>query len=223
MFCVFWLLAFLWWRYLFFSRNPKRDIPPGNNIVSPADGSVVYIKKIKKGRIPLVMKKGKLINMQEITHIKHKIKNGWHIGIFMNPFSVHINRAPINGKTSFIHHFKHKDKSMIQMLFKVMLKKKSLPEDLHYLFENERNTIVFENKKAKFSVFVVQIADSIVNRVVCNKKKGDSVKKGEIFGMIKMGSQVDVFFPNKFGNKKIKIKVKEGQYIHAGETKIATY
>jgi phosphatidylserine decarboxylase len=33
--------------YMFFSRNPNRSIPEGDNIVSPADGTVVDISKNK--------------------------------------------------------------------------------------------------------------------------------------------------------------------------------
>ena len=38
-------------------KDPPRQIPPGNNIVSPADGMVLYIKQIKDGIIPEVVKK----------------------------------------------------------------------------------------------------------------------------------------------------------------------
>ena len=84
--------------------------------------------------------------------------------------------------------------------------------------ENERNTLFIQGK---ISVYVIQIADSIVNRVVCWKKPGSEVKRGERIGMIKMGSQVDLIIPKKLGKKDIKLLVKEGQYIHAGETPIA--
>ncbi len=39
--------AFLFWRYIWFFRNPSRSIPPGQNIVSPADGTVVYVKQVQ--------------------------------------------------------------------------------------------------------------------------------------------------------------------------------
>ena len=75
----------------------------------------------------------------------------------------------------------------------------------------------------KIPVFVIQIADSIVNRVVCWKKAGAAVSRGERIGMIRMGSQVDVILPLKLGRKNIKILAKEGQYVHAGETGLASF
>lgn len=44
------LLVFLGWRYFWFFRNPDRTPPPGSAIVSPADGTVVYVKQLEKKR-----------------------------------------------------------------------------------------------------------------------------------------------------------------------------
>jgi phosphatidylserine decarboxylase len=38
---------------MFFDRNPERAIPPGENvIVSPADGRVVYIRRVEEAGSP---------------------------------------------------------------------------------------------------------------------------------------------------------------------------
>ncbi|MBN1502395.1 phosphatidylserine decarboxylase [Candidatus Woesearchaeota archaeon] len=215
------IIVFLVWKFLWFERDPKRAIPGEENIiVSPADGTVVYIKSIEKNTVPTLFKNGKPIRLDEITHIKEKIEASYLIGIFMNPFSVHINRSPIDGKISSIKHDKHKNLTMIGMLFKVIFHRKGLPENYNYIFRNERNTIVIEGQ---FKVIVVQIADSIINKVVCWKKVGETIRIGEKIGMIKMGSQVDLIIPKKVKNQNIKIKVKEGEYIHAGETIVGMF
>jgi len=40
-----------------------------------------------------------------------------------------------------------------------------------------------------------QIAGVIARRIVCWKRVGDSVEKGELVGLIRFGSRVDVLFP----------------------------
>ena len=67
-------------------------------------------------------------------------------------------------------------------------------------------------------VYVTQIADIYVNKIDCWAKEGDNLEKGQRIGMIKMGSQVDIVFP-VFPN--VKITVKEGQKVKAGESIIA--
>ena len=62
----------------FFFRNPKRIIPDGQGIIlSPADGKIVDIKKIK-----------------EETYLNSEMIS---ISIFLSIFNVHINRAPYLG------------------------------------------------------------------------------------------------------------------------------
>src|SRR5262245_45896346 len=59
--------------------------------------------------------------------------------------------------------------------------------------ENERNVIMVVQGDVKL-VFT-QIAGLIARRIVCWKKVGDKVEKGELIGLIRFGSRVDVIFP----------------------------
>lgn len=59
---------------IFFFRDPEREI--GKNIVSPADGKVIKIEKIKD------------------SDVGDSIK----VSIFMSILDVHVNRMPIDGK-----------------------------------------------------------------------------------------------------------------------------
>ncbi|WP_185850827.1 phosphatidylserine decarboxylase family protein [Blattabacterium cuenoti] len=71
--------------FLFFFRNPKRTVLKTNNdkeIISPADGKVIIIKKI-----------------YENEFLK---RNSWCISIFMSPFDVHVNRFPVSGKVIYV-------------------------------------------------------------------------------------------------------------------------
>ncbi|MBU0701907.1 phosphatidylserine decarboxylase [bacterium] len=77
---------YIWWRFYYFFRDPERKIPAGDNIVSPADGTIVYVKEINEGQIPMSVKKGKEIRLEEIANIQHnRFNKGYIIGIFMSP------------------------------------------------------------------------------------------------------------------------------------------
>ncbi|MBI2138043.1 phosphatidylserine decarboxylase [Candidatus Woesearchaeota archaeon] len=207
-----------YWKVFLFYRDPPRKIPKRDSLLSPADGNIVYIRPFSQGKIPDSVKKGKSIKLREITHVKDTIPDGYIIGIFMNPLSVHVNRSPIRGKVIWAKHFRHSNLSMASFLLRAVFGLHSSPGKELWERENERNTIFI---RGKLPVYVIQIADSIVNRVVCWKKPGSEVKRGERIGIIKMGSQVDLILPKKFGKKNLKLLVKEGQYVHAGETPIA--
>ena len=72
-----------------FFRDPERNTPQADNIVvSPADGRVLFVKKIN-------------VN-------KYVNEEGTQISIFMSPLNVHVNRIPINGKIEFIEYIKGK-------------------------------------------------------------------------------------------------------------------
>ena len=89
---------FFLYRFWFFLRDPKRVVPDGNNIVSPADGLIIYIREIKNNNeVPISIKKGKKIFLNELMDDSEN-KYNLVIGIFMTPFSVHYNRVPFSGK-----------------------------------------------------------------------------------------------------------------------------
>ena len=68
---------------LYFFRDPERVTPSKDNIViSPADGTVLFVKEVFDDRF-----------------IKDK---AWQISIFMSPLNVHVNRIPINGRVEYL-------------------------------------------------------------------------------------------------------------------------
>ncbi|HEX4445936.1 MAG TPA: phosphatidylserine decarboxylase, partial [Polyangiaceae bacterium] len=50
--------GFVFWRNFWFFRDPPRTPPPGAGLVSPADGTVVYVKKVDPGGDVVVIKQG---------------------------------------------------------------------------------------------------------------------------------------------------------------------
>lgn len=67
-----------------FFRNPERVPPPGNSLVSPADGKVICLREL---------------NPAESEGYGH------FVSIFMNVFNVHVNRTPMSGTiTAYEYH-----------------------------------------------------------------------------------------------------------------------
>lgn len=192
-------LILVLWRFF---RNPERNIPNDPNaILSPADGKIVYIREVKKGDVPCPIKGKAHINMDEITKTDFlKDKDGYIVGIYMSMLDVHLNRAPISGKVTFIKHTPGKTIS---------------PKHWMSDTENVRNTIIIENNN--ISVAVIQIGTPHVSKVLCYASEGENVNRGERIGKITWGSQVDIILPKNDAD----ILVKEGEQVYAGETIIA--
>jgi phosphatidylserine decarboxylase len=81
--------------------------------------------------------------------------------------------------------------------------------------DNERNMLEIVGKGNQRFV-VVQIAGLIARRIVCWSEKGDKLKRGDRFGMIRFGSRVDLYLPDGF-----EPEVALGERVFAGETAIA--
>ncbi len=60
---------------------------------------------------------------------------------------------------------------------------------------------------------VVQIAARWVNRCIVMANEGDTLKRGDIFGKIRWGSQADLIIP-----RNCEIYVREGEQVYAGKT-----
>lgn len=186
-----------------FYRNPVREIPGDkNDIVSGADGRVIYIKELEANQIPVTVKKLRIANISEITKtdiLKHPC---YLIGIAMTLFDVHMNRAPVDGKIMLV---KHTDGTAIGLNTPIST------------IQNERNTVVIKRSDG-VKAGIVQIAARGVNRCIITVKEGDQVSRGEIIGKIRWGSQLDMIIP-----RNSEIFVREGEQVYAGKTIIAKY
>lgn len=208
--------TYIYWRFFFFYRDPIRQIPPGNNIVAPADGTVVYAKIVDNNTLPISYKKGKKIELQDLLKTDIKLDYPYYlVGIFMHPTSVHVNRSPIDGIVKGVTYSRSKNLPMTIMWWRSLLRIKPFEKYSKHIIQNERNVLSIIGK---ISVIVVQIADIYVNKIECWVKEGDNILKGNRFGMIKMGSQVDLLFT---ANNVSKLKIVVGQKVVAGETIIA--
>ena len=115
----------------------------------------------------------------------------------MNVFNVHVNRIPFNGKVQKVEY--HPGKFMNASFDKASS-------------HNERNALMIRTDDDK-SFAVVQIAGLVARRIVNCVKEGETVKKGDRYGMIQFGSRLDLYLPEDF-----KIAVKIGEKTKAGST-----
>lgn len=210
--------AFLYWRYVYFFRNPDRKTPEGDNIVSPADGAVVYSKRLGPGEPVCTVKQGVVARIEDITK---EVIDGEKIliGIFMSPFDVHYNRAPMTGAVERIQHHpaKTRNRHMWPMHWRIMVGRSPFYAQATHIIENERTVTRFRGMfRGKETVcYVIQIAGQSVNGIDSYFSPGDAVRKGQIFGMIRIGSQVDLVVADPGAAS---VKVKAGDRVRAGET-----
>jgi phosphatidylserine decarboxylase len=162
----------------FFFRNPKRKIPSLDNIIlSPADGTIIYVGEGEEERF-----------------LKEKVLK---VSIFMSLFDVHINRAPAAGKVVQTNY--------VPGRFLVANAEKSS-------LLNEQNAFILETED-RLKILLIQIAGFVARRIVCYAEAGGTLRRGEIFGMIRFGSRVDLYLPTE-----VKPIVRIGQHVKGGES-----
>ena len=178
--CLSLLFFLLFVLILNFFRNPERIIPEDPNIIlCPADGKVVAVEEIEESRF-----------------LPGRCRR---VCIFMNPFNVHVNRAPMDAVVAKIQY----NPGRFGAAFSP---KASL--------ENEQSAMTLDTPHGR--IVVNQIAGLLVRRIVLYVTVGDALKRGQRFGMISFGSRVDIYFPTEW-----KVPLRVGQKALAGETPLA--
>jgi phosphatidylserine decarboxylase len=119
------------------------------------------------------------------------------VSIFMNVFNVHVNRVPISGKV--VDQFYNRGRFLNASLDKASL-------------ENEQSGLLLETESG-IKVLCVQIAGLVARRIVSYPDNGDSLQRGQRYGLIRFGSRVDLYFPEG-----IEVNVKLGEKTVAGES-----
>jgi phosphatidylserine decarboxylase len=154
--CVFLVLV---WFCVYFFRDPERVTPRAPGLaVSPADGKVIAIGPRKDP-----------FTGEDRTCIC----------IFMNVFSVHVNRSPVQAEVEAIRYYPGK-------FLNASFDKAST--------DNERCVYLLRDADGA-AWTMIQIAGLIARRIVCRADEGDRLARGERYGLIRFGSRVDLFIP----------------------------
>jgi len=118
------------------------------------------------------------------------------VSIFLSVFNVHINRVPSDGRITDIRYTRGKFLAAFNHLASE---------------QNEHNCLWL--KQGDRCYRITQIAGLIARRIVCWKKPGEQVRKGDRFGLIRFGSRVDLDLPMD-----VEILVKVGDKVRGGMT-----
>jgi len=140
---------------------------------------------------------GRIIHVGECEEDRFLKERALKVSIFMSVLDVHINRAPVSGKVL--------EKSYYPGQFLVANAEKSS-------LLNEQNAFILETED-RLKIVLIQIAGFVARRIVCYAKAGDTLRMGEIFGMIRFGSRIDLYLPTK-----VKPVVRVGQHVKGGES-----
>ena len=220
-----------------FWRDPDRPIPKGSGVlVSPADGRVMFVRRERaNGRRPSKIER-------EEESIEHDAFTGdwypepcndplsfeteqrfvavekepqdtdvWRVAIFMSPLDVHVNRAPFASTIIAMEH--RTGKSRRRGPFAPAFRKES-----EY---NERVRTIFQSEDGE-RVEVMQISGALARTIIPWKGIGDTLRRGERYGMIRLGSRVDVRVPAAYYEPQVisadakDQRFPKGQFVKAG-------
>ena len=157
----------------YFFRDPERISPTDEDIViAPADGRVTRVAQA----VPNDSNSPKVVS------------------IFLSPFDVHINRAPIAGEIVDVAYTKGR--------FLIATREEAS-------IVNEQNALTIRGER--MTVVCKQIAGVLARRIVCWKHKGEKVALGERFGLIKFSSRTDLVLPPE-----VEISVRIGERVRGG-------
>ncbi|WP_135822685.1 protein sorting system archaetidylserine decarboxylase [Halostella litorea] len=152
-----------------FFRDPDRT-PPPTGVLSPADGKVSVIR-------------------EEGDRLR--------VGVFMNVWNVHVNRAPMAGTVESVEHRPGAHRPAFSK-------------------ESDRNERVWiEFGECEVSL----IAGAFARRIHPYVEAGDAVSRGDRIGHIAFGSRADVLLPPDVD--RADLAVEKGDKVTAGESVIA--
>lgn len=180
---------------------------PGTILLLPALFTVWFFRnparRIPEGDAWVVSPAdGRVVEIENVEERRILREKRLKIGIFLNIFDVHVNRVPCAGRVVDILYNSGR-------FFAANAPKASL--------ENEQNALLLERPSGE-RVLCVQIAGLIARRIVCWVKKGDVVRAGERYGLIRFGSRVDLFLPVE-----TELRVKVGDKVKGGETILGVF
>lgn len=140
---------------------------------------------------------GKVVQVQPCVEERFLRGPAIKVSVFMSLFNVHVNRNPLSGRVV--------DSSYSPGRFlRANLDRASSA--------NEQNALLVETAEGA-RLLVVQIAGVIARRIVCWVKKGDSLVRGQRFGLIRFGSRLDIYLP-----RETQLLARVGQRAIAGQT-----
>jgi phosphatidylserine decarboxylase len=135
----------------------------------------------------------------------NKTDDNIHIAIFLSPFDIHYQFAPINGIVKKITY----DPSG----------KFNLAYELDKSNKNEKAIYTISNNKGEFIIY--QISGFLTRDIHIFVKENQEIKTGVVLGLIDFGSRVDIIIPIK--NQKFELLVKEDDKVQGIHSVLGKY
>ena len=134
-----------------------------------------------------------------VTDEEYAGRPGTRISIFLAIWNVHVNRSPAAGTITNLSYRPGK--------FAAAMRESAS-------MYNEQNVITLATDAGE--IVFKQIAGLIARRVVCWKKSGDPVARGERIGLVRFGSRADLWLP-----RDSELLVKLGDHVKGGSSVVA--
>lgn len=171
-----------------FFRSPIRTTPRRAGIaVAPADGTVSSLSDADPP--------------PELVAAGFPAGPRPRVSVFLSVYDVHVQRVPLDGQVLAVE---HRPGAFVSA---------DLPEASE---SNSRTSLWVRDADAGQDVAVLQIAGLLARRIVCDAAAGDEVTAGDVYGLIRFGSRVDLLLPP--GSRTL---VQAGQRTVGGETVLA--
>lgn len=173
-----------------FFRSPERTTPRRPGIaVAPADGTVSVVADVEPP--PELVAAGLGPGPRPC------------VSVFLSVYDVHVQRIPVDGQVRAVQ---HRPGTYVSA-------------DLPAASEGNARTSTWIRGTATdggHDLAVLQIAGLVARRIVCDAAAGDEVVAGDVYGLIRFGSRVDLLLP--VGSR---VLVETGQRTVGGETVLA--
>ena len=143
---------------------------------------------------------GRITHVEEVEDADFPRGRALRVSIFLSVFDVHVNRIPRTSRVLSVRYFpgcfldaRHKECAV----------------------RNEQLWLDLEEADGQRLVRVKQISGAIARRIVCWVKPGETLERGERFGMIKFGSRTEVLIP---ADAVQQVQVKVGDMVKGAST-----
>jgi phosphatidylserine decarboxylase len=143
---------------------------------------------------------GRVVAIEKVFVEEYFGEERLQISVFMSITNVHINWYPVGGEVVYRKH--HQGRHLVAFNPKSSML-------------NEHTTLVLRDA-AGHEVMLRQIAGAVARRILCRAEEGRVVKQGDVLGMIRFGSRVDLLLPAD-----AEVKVSLGQQVRACHTVMA--
>lgn len=147
---------------------------------------------------------GRVTSVHELEHFAPFDGPALCIRIYLSLLNVHVNRLPMHGTVAAVTHTPGDHLSVLN------------PDAMT---KNENTLLVLEHPVKQYPVGAVrQVAGLLARTIICDLEVGKTVQRGQRFGMIKLGSTVELYLPKTQGPRAAVIA---GEKVKAGVTVLA--